>query len=174
MVALLTYEPNRDAVAFFARQVLPLIRARIPDARLRVVGRYGAEGIQHLRGLPGVEFAGEVPDVGPELAAARVSVVPIRLAAVPGSRSSRPSRMACRSSAPRSAARASTSVDGRHLLVADRPAELAAACCSLLTDEDARKRISAEARALWEQRYRWTAVTPAVTEVLQQVTTEET
>jgi glycosyltransferase involved in cell wall biosynthesis len=65
-------------------------------------------------------------------------------------------------------------IDGRHLLVADRPAELAVACCRLLTDEDVRKRISAEARALWEQRYRWTAVTPAVAEVLREVTTEET
>jgi glycosyltransferase involved in cell wall biosynthesis len=174
MVGLLTYEPNRDAVAFFARQVLPLIRARIPDARLRVVGRYGAEGIQRLRGLPGVEFAGEVPDVGPELAAARVSVVPIRFGGG--------TRIKILEAFAHGVPVVSTTVgcegldviDGRHLLVADRPAELAVACCRLLTDEDVRKRISAEARALWEQRYRWTAVTPAVAEVLEEATTQGT
>jgi glycosyltransferase involved in cell wall biosynthesis len=174
MVALLTYEPNRDAVAFFARQVLPLIRARIPEARLRVVGRYGAEGIQRLRGLTGVEFAGEVPDVGPELAAARVSVVPIRFGGG--------TRIKVLEAFAHGVPVVSTTVgcegldviDGRHLLVADRPAELAVACCRLLTDEDVGKRISAEARALWEQRYRWTAATPAVAEILQAVTTEGT
>jgi GT2 family glycosyltransferase len=32
------HPPNADAVVWFAREVLPLIRARIPEARLRVVG----------------------------------------------------------------------------------------------------------------------------------------
>ncbi len=60
-------------------------------------------------------------------------------------------------------------IHGRHLLVADRPAELAAACRDLLLREDLRRRISAEAGELWEGRYRWAALAPAVAEVLRVV-----
>jgi glycosyltransferase involved in cell wall biosynthesis len=173
MVGLLTYEPNRDAAAFFARQVMPLIRAEVPGARFRVVGRYGAEGIRALRGLPAVEFAGEVPDVGPELAAAALSVVPIRFGGG--------TRIKILESFAHGVPVVSTTVgcegldvvDGRHLLVADRPAELAAACCRLLAGEELRERISAEAHTLWEQRYRWTTIAPAVARVVQAVTSEE-
>jgi glycosyltransferase involved in cell wall biosynthesis len=47
---------------------------------------------------------------------------------------------------------------GRHGLVADSPADLAAALVALLSDRDRAARLAAEARGLAE-RYRWEAVT---------------
>jgi glycosyltransferase involved in cell wall biosynthesis len=166
-VGLLTYEPNRDAAAFFARRVLPLVRARIPGARFRVVGRHGPDAVRPLLGLPGVEVAGEVPDIEVELAAASVSVVPIRFGGG--------TRIKILEAFAHGLPVVSTTVgcegldvvDRRHLLIADRPEELAAACCDVLERDELRTSLSREARALWEGRYRWAAIAPAVGEVLR-------
>jgi glycosyltransferase involved in cell wall biosynthesis len=166
-VGLLTYEPNRDAAAFFADQVLPLVRARIPGARFRVVGRYGPDAVRRLHGLPGVEMAGEVPDLEAELRAASVSVVPIRFGGG--------TRIKILEAFAHSVPVVTTTVgceglevvDRRHLLIADRPQEFAAACCALLEQEDLRRSIGGQGHSLWESRYRWNAVAPAVEEVLR-------
>lgn len=75
---LMNHPPNADAAAFFAREVFPRVRARVPGATFEVVGRHPTPGVLALAGLPGVEVAGAVPDVRPHLASASVVVVPLR------------------------------------------------------------------------------------------------
>jgi sugar transferase (PEP-CTERM/EpsH1 system associated) len=75
----MSYFPNRDAATFFARQVLPLIRRQVPDARFVIVGRNPGRRIEQLRS-PHVEVTGFVPDVRPWLAHATVAVAPLRIA----------------------------------------------------------------------------------------------
>jgi glycosyltransferase involved in cell wall biosynthesis len=172
-VGLLTYEPNRDAAAFFAQRALPLVRERIPGARFRVVGRHGPDAVRPLLGLPGVEVAGDIDDIEGELAAASVSVVPIRFGGG--------TRIKILEAFAHGLPVVSTAVgcegldvvDRRHLLVADEPEAMAAACCELLERADLRRSIGEEARALWELRYRWTSVFPAVEEVLEAVRAPE-
>ena len=74
--------PNADAVHWFVREVLPVLRERLGqrDLRLRVAGRVGAESILALDG-ESVSLLGQVPDLAAELEAARVMVVPTRFAA---------------------------------------------------------------------------------------------
>ena len=166
-VGLQTYEPNRDAATFFAREVLPLVRARRPTARFRVVGRHGPAAVAQLRGLPGVELVGEVPDIATELAAASISVVPIRFGGG--------TRIKVLEAFAHGVPVVSTTVgcegldvvDGVHLRVADGPEAFAAACCEMLEHRDRRTAMSAEAHALWDRRHRWTAVAPAVGEIIE-------
>lgn len=166
-IGLLTYEPNRDGVAFFAREVLPLVRARRPDARFRVVGDYGAEDIDALRGIPGVELTGEVPDVTAELAEASVVVVPLRFGGG--------TRIKVLEAFAHGVPVVSTTVgcegldieDGRHVLLADDPPSLAAGCLSLLEDEERRTAIRERAQDLWQRQYRWTVITPTVSEIVE-------
>lgn len=72
-------DANLDGVLYFLREVWPLVHARHPEARYRVVG-FGAP--PHLRetagATPGVEFVGEVDDVRPYLAGSRASLVIMR------------------------------------------------------------------------------------------------
>lgn len=75
---LMSHPPNADAAAFFAREVLPRVRRRVPGAHLQIVGRHPGHGVCALRALPGVEVTGAVPDVRPHLAQAQVVVVPLR------------------------------------------------------------------------------------------------
>ena len=73
------YRPNIDAVSWFARDVLPAVRARVPAARFAIVGRAATAAVRALAG-DGVLVTGAVPDVRPWLAAASVCIAPLALA----------------------------------------------------------------------------------------------
>ncbi len=77
----MTYFPNEQAVIYFARKVLPIVRASIPAARFLIVGRNPGRNVQRLRQIAGVEVTGFVPDVREYLAQAAVSVAPFLIAA---------------------------------------------------------------------------------------------
>jgi glycosyltransferase involved in cell wall biosynthesis len=70
------YGPNRDAVTWFVREVLPAIVARHPDVRFTAVGEkppaWFAEHAPHVQGV------GFVPDERVYVARGRVFVAPIR------------------------------------------------------------------------------------------------
>lgn len=168
MVGLLTYEPNRDAAAFFATEILPRIRLHRPDARFHVVGRYDSESaVGPLRGLPGVEVLGEVVDMAGQLAAAEIAVVPIRFGGG--------TRIKILEAFAHGLPVVSTTVgcegldviDGEHLLVADDPAAFAAACLRLSEDAELRTRLVTAAAELWKSRYRWTVLSPYIVSAVQ-------
>ena len=77
----MSYLPNADAAVFFAREVLPIVRRSLPDARFLVVGRHPTAAVQQLSQLPGVTVTGAVADVRPYLQEAAVAVAPLRIAA---------------------------------------------------------------------------------------------
>jgi glycosyltransferase involved in cell wall biosynthesis len=71
--------PNADATVFFVEQILPRIRKRLPSAHVRLVGRNPDPALVRRLTGPGVDFTGTVEDVRPELAAAALVVVPLRI-----------------------------------------------------------------------------------------------
>jgi glycosyltransferase involved in cell wall biosynthesis len=71
---------NQDAVQFLIDEILPRIRQRHPDARLRVVGSSpSADMLAHAARDPGITFTGYLPDVRAALAGTAVSVLPLRI-----------------------------------------------------------------------------------------------
>jgi glycosyltransferase involved in cell wall biosynthesis len=75
---MMNHPPNVDAACFFARQVLPRVRAAIPEADFWIVGRDPLATVRALGNLPGVVVSGFVPDIRPYIAQATVVVVPLR------------------------------------------------------------------------------------------------
>ena len=73
------YWPNVDAVAWFARAVLPLVPDRAPKPRFVIVGAHPTDAVMRLQG-PDVVVTGRVEDVRPYLAHAAVVVAPLLLA----------------------------------------------------------------------------------------------
>lgn len=151
----LDYLPNVDGIVWFCRDVLPLIRARVPDVTLDVVGRRPVAAVQALSLLPGVVLHADVPDVAAHLEAGRVTVVPVRIGT--GSRVKALEAMAC----GRPVAATTVGLEGLELhaghdaLVADEPAALADAVVRLLTDDELARRVASAGRALVERGYRW-------------------
>jgi sugar transferase (PEP-CTERM/EpsH1 system associated) len=74
------YRPNIDAVDWFARSVVPLLRRHFPALLFYIVGRGPSAGVRRLASLPGVVVTGAVPDVRPYLQHAVMAVAPLRIA----------------------------------------------------------------------------------------------
>ena len=71
--------PNEDAMLFFCRDVLPLIRAAEPGVRLTIVGRTPTPAVRKLADDAGIRVTGRVDDVRPYMKDAAVYVVPLRI-----------------------------------------------------------------------------------------------
>ena len=74
------YPPNQDAVRVLVEQVLPQVRATLPQARLQLVGVNPPDWMRALAN-DHIEVTGPVPDVMPFLAQATVFVCPLRIGA---------------------------------------------------------------------------------------------
>jgi glycosyltransferase involved in cell wall biosynthesis len=156
----LDYRPNIDALRWFVGEVLPLIRRRRPEARLRIVGRAAGPAVRALAGA-GVELLGEVPDVAPHIASAAVYVVPMRIGG--GSRLKLLEALALEAavvSTPMGAEGVAGLRDGEQLLLATTPAAFASAVLRLFDDAALRRRLGSTGRAHVVAHYDWSAIIP--------------
>jgi polysaccharide biosynthesis protein PslH len=69
--------PNREAAIWLAREIMPAVRSRRPEATLRIVGRTPPREVLELAG-PGVEVVTDAPSLDPHLEAAAVVAAPVR------------------------------------------------------------------------------------------------
>ncbi len=74
------YFPNVDAVHFFYREVLPLVRLRVPKLGFIIAGRNPSAQVMRLAADPAIHVTGTVPDIRPYLRGAAVAVAPMRIA----------------------------------------------------------------------------------------------
>jgi polysaccharide biosynthesis protein PslH len=155
-VGLLSYAPNRDAMTWFAREVLPRLGATGPE--VLVAGRDpGPELAALAAAAPRLRLLGFVPDLAPVYARAGVFVNPMRGGG--GTRLKMLGAMAAGKAVVSTTigAEGIALTPGRDVVVADRPAAFADAVRSLLADPAEAARLGRAARALVEARYRWEA-----------------
>lgn len=129
------YHPNSDAARYFCAQVLPLLRAAAPGPfRVRFVGASPPPTVCALTDEPEVTVTGPVADVTPWYEAAHAVIVPVRAGG--GTRIKILEAFAHRRPVVSTAAGAEGLgvTAGRHLLVADSPADFAADCARLMRD----------------------------------------
>ena len=151
------YPPNIEAASSFAREAMPMIRARVPDARFAIVGRKPDASLMALAGKHGVEVTGEVADVRPWLVQADVVVAPLRIARGIQNKLLEAMAMGRPVVASPQAFEGIDAEPGRDLIVADGPQAEAAAVSALLADPARAETIGAAARARVEARYAWDA-----------------
>lgn len=156
-VGALDYEPNSEAVEWFVRDVFPAVRAQVPSARVRIVGR-GVERVAWVASQPGVDLIGPVPEMRDELDRADASVVPIRVGAG--------TRLKVVEALANHLPLVTTSVGcegisvthGVDALIADDAASFAAACVAVATDATLRQRLADTGSELFAARYDWTII----------------
>jgi polysaccharide biosynthesis protein PslH len=157
------YPPNEHGLERFLREGWREVMAARPGARLRVVGSGAtAEAKALTAATPGAEFVGFVDDLAAEIRASCLTIVPLwagggtRLKVVEGMASGRPivgTGLGVENVGFES---------GRHGIVAESPAGLAAGIVELLAQPQRRTELGRAARAHAE-RYRWAQATaPAV------------
>ena len=161
------FRPNVDAMLWFARRVLPLVRAQVSQARLFVVGQRPHRRLHKLRRDPAVVLTGWVEDVRPYIAQASVYVAPLRIGG--GTRLKLLEAMAMGKAvvATRLGAEGYPVRDGHELVLADAPGDFAAAVVELLRAPERQAELGQAARAFVEQWYDWRAIVPRVEAVYQ-------
>lgn len=168
------WRPNQDAVLFFVREVLPLIRRKIADVSLAVVGRNPPKKITALDGRRGVIVTGTVPDVRPFIAQAALYVVPLRIGG--GSRLKILEALAMGKPVLSTGigAEGLRLTPGRHIEVRDSAVELAAATVDLLLDPVRRRELGETGRRRVETEYGWEPLGLRLDEYLVRVAQGET
>ncbi|CAN5519615.1 glycosyltransferase [soil metagenome] len=153
--ASLQYEPNVDGIDWFCREVWPLVRAEVPAATLTLVGRDPVASVRARHGHDGIEVHGDVPEMAPFLARARVAVVPLRI----GTGTRLKVLEALASGRPVVGTTIGLAglglADGEEARLADDPQSFAAAVVALLRDDAAAERLRLAGRAVVEARFAW-------------------
>jgi glycosyltransferase involved in cell wall biosynthesis len=168
-VGAMDWEPNVDGLEFFCGDVWPLIKAEVPNARFRIVGRNPDRRVQKwATNDASIEVTGRVPSVVEHLRESAVVIVPLRIGG--GTRLKIYEAMAT------AKAVVSTSVGaegldvhhGRDIMLADDARSFAQAVIMLLRDPELRRRYE-QAAAATAARYDWPAIGERFSEVLQSV-----
>jgi glycosyltransferase involved in cell wall biosynthesis len=166
-VGSMDWMPNADGILWFVNQVLPLIRKRLPQSTIAVVGRQPGREVANLAQRdPLIRISGTVPDVRPFLWSAKAAIVPLRIGG--GTRLKIYEAMAARVPVV-STTIGAEGLDisrGENIMIGDTPAQFADACLQLLTDESERRRLAA---AAWEHvsaHHSWEAAATAFERLL--------
>jgi sugar transferase (PEP-CTERM/EpsH1 system associated) len=166
----LGYFPNVDAVLWFATEVLPRVWRAHPEARLTIAGARPHRRILALaQKEPRIEVIGNVQHMHPHLAAARVSVAPMRagsgqlLKVLEAMSTGTPVVTTMRGLSGIQA------VSGEHALVADTPDAFAAHVITLIEDDRLANRLASAGHALVERLYTWDRSVAELEEIYLQV-----
>ena len=166
-VGAMDWEPNVDASKYFCAEIWPLVLAKVPEAKFRIVGRNPDRRVQALAGSS-VEVTGRVASVVEHLREAAVVVVPLRVGG--GTRLKIYEAMAV-GKAVVSTTVGAEGLDvhhGRDMILADSPLCFAESVVTLLSDAELRSR-QGQAAAELAANYGWPRISRQFGDVLQGV-----
>ncbi len=146
---------NVDAATFLVQEILPRVRAEIPQVTVKLVGAAPSPKVQALSRVPGVQVTGFVPDLNSVLNQSAVFVAPLRFAA--GVQNKVLEAMA----AGRPIVTTTLVNQGvgaeheRDLITADDAPAMAEAIISLLQSREKCQQLGASARRFVQANYNW-------------------
>jgi glycosyltransferase involved in cell wall biosynthesis len=150
-----TWYPNRDALEWYASDVLPAVTAMGVAAPVTWVGRAHEEELRRFADNPALRLTGYVEDVRPYVHGAKCFICPLRVGGG--------TRLKILDAWAMGAAVISTSigceglaaVDGENILIADTAEAFAVAIARVLRDDTLRRTLGANARRTAVARYSW-------------------
>jgi len=168
------HTPNVQGLRYFCQEVLPQIRARRPQTTLAIVGAQASPEIQKTLRGEGIRFLGQVDDIREPLGQYAVFICPI----LSGSGVRVKLLEAFASGIPAVStslgAEGIAATPGTHLLLANTPAEFAAACLQLLEQPEKAATLAANARRLVETTYDWSVVEHRLEQIYYQLVAHTT
>jgi len=154
-IGRMDYYPNQECMSRFCQQVWPLLKQRRPGMKLLIVGADPSPAMRALGTLDGVTVTGSVPDVRPYIRSSALMVAPLAIAR--GTQNKILEAMAMGVPVVTSTA-AAGGVDAeaeRHFLVADTPADIAAAVLRIALQPTERARLAASGRERMLSHHAW-------------------
>lgn len=142
------YEPNIQAVIWFARNAFPELRRQHPQSEFWIVGSNPAPSVKTLVEVSGVRVVGRVPDMRPYLRYAACIVTPLQIARGVQNKVLEAMAMDRTVVATRQAWQGLTAVPGKELFLAETPEDFTATVSAVLEGKieasGARQRILAD------------------------------
>jgi len=151
----MSFYPNVEAALYFYRTIFPLIRKKLPETRLFIVGADPAQEVKELQKDKNVVVTGSVEDIRPYVFNCSVYVCPLQI----GSGIKNKILEAMAMEIPIVAT--SLSVEGidasanENIIIADEPEKFAERTIKLLNNKGLRTGIAKKARKLVETEYSW-------------------
>ncbi len=164
---VMNYFPNADGCIWFAEEILPRIRTRVPDVRFAIVGSHPTPAVERLARLPGVTVTGFVDDTRDWLGRASVAVAPLRIARGIQNKVLEAMAMGLPVVGTTCATQGVEGRDEREYLVRDDASAFADAVIGLLGDAKRAQELGARARAFVEANYDWEVVFRPLDELLE-------
>jgi sugar transferase (PEP-CTERM/EpsH1 system associated) len=152
---VMNYLPNAEGCAWFVREILPLVRAKRPEARFTIVGSSPTRAVKELAEVPGVSVTGFVPDTRVQLSRAVLAVAPLRIARGIQNKVLEALAMGLPVVGTSPATQGVEGQPGRDFLVADEAPAFAARVVELLERPDEARALGSRGRAFVEANYDW-------------------
>ncbi len=165
----LDWEPNVDAVQWFAYNVLPRIWEQLPGVAFHVAGRGRSAAIEALHDGQKIVVHGEVENPAITMQQWSVVVAPIRSGSGVRIKILEAMAAGCAVVTTTLGCQGIDVVDGRHLRMADTAEAFAQACCSLLQNSAAARQMGQNARSVVQNTYSTEQSSIRLAELLQQV-----
>jgi glycosyltransferase involved in cell wall biosynthesis len=162
------FQPNIDAVVYFANEIWPAVLERLPHAVFQIVGRGPAPEVVALGMRPGIEVHADVASVQAFLARAWLAVAPMRTGCGIKNKVLEAWSVGTPAVMTPIATNGLREAPSELLLTAEGP-ELSAMVVELLTNAERRSRLGALARSTALQTFSWQGQAALFDTLLEQV-----
>lgn len=161
------WPPNIDCVLYFYREILPMIKQKLPECTFTIAGQKPPRAVQDLARDPAVRVTGYVKDPRDVAAKCGVFVVPLR--------SGSGVRVKILDALAMGLPVVSTSIgaeglavkNGEHLLIADDAESFAEAVTTILNNKEVAQNLGLRGRELVRQEYSWQVVEKRLLDVYE-------
>ncbi len=161
--------PNIEAVRFLVNQVWPLVKKRVPQLKLNIVGNAPTEEVLAYSKMAGISVPGRVEDIRKAFAQAHILVAPVFSGK--GTRYKILEAMA--SGTPTVAT--STAVEGlrvehsKHVMIGNTAEELTDMIVELIENEEKRKTLAKNGKAFVRSQYDWQLISQKLDKIYQKI-----
>lgn len=162
------WQPNEDAVTYFADAMFPRIRNEIPTASFVIVGRRPSARVKAVADRTGIVVTGTVEDVRPHIAEAAVYVVPLRAGGGTRLKIFEALAMERPVVSTNVGAEGLALTPGQHFIAANDPDTFAQEVIALLKDPLRRHILGRAGRELVEAHYSWPHIARAFERACEQ------
>lgn len=171
----MTWFPNYDAMLYFIKEILPLIRSEIPDIHLHCIGRQIDNRFHNMAaGNSALEIHGFVDDIRPLITKSAVFIVPLRIGGG--------TRLKIVDAMSMGKAIVSTSVgceglrieDGKDIMIANSPRDFTDKVIEILRNPPLQENLMKHARHTAREIYSWQIIAPMLIKAYEEAVMTKT
>ena len=162
--------PNVEAVKYLVTKVWPLIKKKLPNAVLKIVGNAPTEDVyQYEKQDSSIQVIGRIPDIRDAFATSDILMAPVFSGK--GTRYKVLEAMASGTPivATTTAVEGLEVVNGTHVMTSNTPEGMAGLAIELLNNEEKRKKMAVNGKKFVKEQYDWSLISHKLDAIYQRI-----